>query len=191
MTPIASYLKDDVLPDDKEATRKLKVQAARFTLIKDILYKRGFSRPYMRCLIPEEADYVMREVHEKLGFKNHYLSPAHPQANEQVEVMNRSLLKIIKTQLKGAKGIWPDKVPNVLRAYRMTARMPIGETPFQLAYRSEVVILTEVGLTSYRVGNHNEGKNDEAMRLQLDLVDEVRIAAELRLTQYQNLMANH
>ena len=41
-TRTASYLKDRVLPDDKEATRKLKIQAARFILIKDILYKRGF-----------------------------------------------------------------------------------------------------------------------------------------------------
>ena len=43
MTPIASYVKDGVLPNDKEAARKLKVQATRFTLIKDILYKKGFS----------------------------------------------------------------------------------------------------------------------------------------------------
>ena len=58
-TSITSYLKDGVLPDDKEAARKLKVQVARFVLIKDILYKRGFSHLYLRCLIPEEADYVM------------------------------------------------------------------------------------------------------------------------------------
>jgi len=51
-TPITSYLKDGVLPDDKEAARKLKVQAARFVLIKYILYKRGFSQLYLRCLIP-------------------------------------------------------------------------------------------------------------------------------------------
>ena len=63
-TPIISYLKNGLLPDEKEAARKLKVQAARFVLIKDILYKRGFSRPYLRCLGAEEADYVMREVHE-------------------------------------------------------------------------------------------------------------------------------
>ena len=63
-TTIASYLKDGILPNEKEAARKLKVQAARFILIKDVLYKRGFSRPYLRCLGNEEADYVMREVHE-------------------------------------------------------------------------------------------------------------------------------
>ena len=50
--------------------RKLKVQAACFILIEGILYKRGFSQPYLRCLIPEEVDYVMREVHEGLYGNN-------------------------------------------------------------------------------------------------------------------------
>lgn len=53
-------------PDCKEAARKLKVSVARFVLIKDILYKKGFSRLYLRCLSSEEADYVMREVHERV-----------------------------------------------------------------------------------------------------------------------------
>ena len=63
-TPIVSYLKNGTLPDGKEAARKLKVQAAQFVLIKDVLYKKGFSHPYLRCLSPKEADYVMREVYD-------------------------------------------------------------------------------------------------------------------------------
>ena len=39
--------------------------------------------------------------------------------------------------------------------------------------------------------NYNEDKNEEALRLQLVLVDEVRIAVEQRLAEYQNLMARH
>ena len=66
----------------------------------------------------------------ELGIKNHYSSPTHPQANEQVEVTNRSLLKIIKIRLEGAKGIWPTELPSVLWAYRTTARTPTGETLF-------------------------------------------------------------
>ena len=58
------------MPDGKEVARKLKVQAARFVLIKGILYKRGFSRPYLRCLILDEANYVMREVHKRV-YRNH------------------------------------------------------------------------------------------------------------------------
>ena len=132
-----------------------------------------------------------RDFCSQLGIKNHYSSPAHPQANGQVEVTNRSLLKIIKTRLEGAKGIWPEELPSILWAYRMTAKAPTGETPFRLTYGSEAVIPAKVRLTSYRVHNHDENKNDEAMRLQLDLVDEIKVVAEQRLARYQDRMAKH
>ena len=64
------------------------------------------------------------------------------------------------------------------------ARTPTEETSFRLTYGSEAVIPVEVGLKSYGVENHDESWNDEAMRLQLDLVDEVRATTEQRLTQY-------
>ena len=70
-------------------------------------------------------------------------------------------------------------------------RTPKEETPFQLAYESKAVIPAEIGLTSYKVGNRDESRNDEAMHLQLDLVDEVRATTEQRLARYQNLMAKH
>ena len=63
-TTIALYLKDGILPNEKEAARKLKVRVARFVLINDVLCKRCFSCLYLRCLGNEEVDYVMREVHE-------------------------------------------------------------------------------------------------------------------------------
>ena len=101
------------------------------------------------------------------------------------------MLKIIKTRLDGAKGIWPEELPSILWAYRTTARTPTGETPFRLMYGSETVIPAEVGITSYRVHNHDENRNDEAMRLQLDLMNELRTTAEQRLTRYQNRMAQY
>ena len=73
----------------------------------------------------------------------------------------------------------------------MTARTPTGETPFRLTYGNEVVIPVEIGLTSYRVDNHDEARNDEAIHLQLDLVDKVRVIAEQRLAWYQDRMAKH
>ena len=60
-----------------------------------------------------------------------------------------------------------------------------------LAYGSEAVISVEVRLTSYRVGNYDESRNDEAICMQLDLVDKVRATAKQRLARYQNLMAKH
>ena len=45
------------------------------------------------------------------------------------------------------------------------------------------ILPVEIGLTSYRAQNYTEDKNEEAMRLQLDLVDEVRAVAEQRLAR--------
>ena len=42
-TPLLAYLQSGTLPDGKDAARKLKVRASRFVLIRDVLYKRGFS----------------------------------------------------------------------------------------------------------------------------------------------------
>ena len=39
--------------------------------------------------------------------------------------------------------------------------------------------------------NHDERRNDEAMRLPLDLMGEVRATAKQRLARYQDLMAKH
>ena len=65
--PLKEYLQSGTLPDGKDAARRLKVWASRFVLIRDVLYKRGFSRPYLRCLSHDEAEYVMKEVHEGIA----------------------------------------------------------------------------------------------------------------------------
>ena len=57
---------------------------------------------------------LFKDFCEHFGIQNHYSSPTHPQANGQAEVANRSLLKIIKTRLEGAKGVWSDELPSVL-----------------------------------------------------------------------------
>ena len=62
MTPIVIYLKDERLPEDK--AKKLRIRAAKYVLIDEVLYKRGFSQPYLRCLALDESNYVLREIHE-------------------------------------------------------------------------------------------------------------------------------
>ena len=155
-----------------------------------IIYRFGIPRVFISDN-GRQFDKSLRDFCSQLGIKNHYSSPTHPQVNGQVEVTNRSLLKIIKTRLEGAKGIWLEELPSILWAYRTTARAPTGETSFRLTYGSEAVIPAEVRLTSYRVHNHDENKNDEAMRLQLDLVDELRATAKQRLARYQDCMAKY
>ena len=120
-----------------------------------------------------------------LGIKNKYSSPGHPQASGQTELTNRTLLRIIKSRLVGAKGAWPEELPNVLWAYRITARTPTGETPFNLMYGIEAVILVEVGLTSLRREFFDEQSNDDQLKQNLDCLDEVRDQASQRMAKYQ------
>nr|CAN64615.1 hypothetical protein VITISV_036196 [Vitis vinifera] len=46
------------------SAHKIRVQAARFTLIGGHLYKRSFIGPYLRCLGHSEAQYVLAELHK-------------------------------------------------------------------------------------------------------------------------------
>jgi hypothetical protein len=64
MSPIIRYFKEGKLPTDKMEAHKLKIRASHLQLLGGTLYKMGFSRPHLRCLSPEEANYVIREVHE-------------------------------------------------------------------------------------------------------------------------------
>ena len=64
MTPIVSFLQDGRLPLDAEEAKKIKKRVARFTILNDTLYKRGFSMPYLKCVDKDEAKYILEEVHE-------------------------------------------------------------------------------------------------------------------------------
>ena len=68
-------------------------------------------------------------------------------------------------------------------------RTPTGETPFKLAYGSEAVIPVEVHMGSHKVKGYQVKENEVQLRLNLDLIDEVRTDAEQRTTRYKNLMA--
>ena len=90
-----------------------------------------------------------------------------------------------------AKGAWPEELPNVLWAYRTTARTPTGETSFKLTYGTEAVILVEVGVTSTKRAAFSEKENNDKLRLNLDYLDEVRDEASSRMTKYQQKMAEY
>ena len=64
MNDITEYIRTGILPGDPKQAHKVRVQAARFTLIKGHLYKRSFIGPYLRCLGHSEVQYVLAELPE-------------------------------------------------------------------------------------------------------------------------------
>ena len=64
MDPIWDYLIEGLLPNDPKEASKLRLRSARFTIYWGTLYKRGFFTPILKCIAREDANYVLREVHE-------------------------------------------------------------------------------------------------------------------------------
>ncbi|KAK3022653.1 hypothetical protein RJ639_045419 [Escallonia herrerae] len=124
-----------------------------------------------------------------LSIEHHFTSVAHPQTNGQTEVTNRTLLQGLKKKLDGAKGLWVEELPKILWAYHTTTRTATGKTPFSLAFGTEAIIPLKIGLPSARVITYNPDTNDAGLRGNLDLLDESRDQAAMRLAAYQHRVA--
>ncbi|XP_076953885.1 uncharacterized protein LOC143628100 [Bidens hawaiensis] len=64
MTPIFEYLQEGKVPEDKEEERKLRVKALQYEMIEGSLYRKFYLGPSLKCINEEEAEYVIKEIHE-------------------------------------------------------------------------------------------------------------------------------
>ena len=65
MDPIVTFLKDDILPEEKSEAEKIRRNMTRFWLSEDHkLYKSFYSRPYLLCVHPEASELLLEELHE-------------------------------------------------------------------------------------------------------------------------------
>ena len=131
-----------------------------------------------RALVPDNGKQFdnakFRDFCAKLGVKNYYSSPAHPQSNGQAEVTIRTLKAALKTKLEDLKGKWVEYLLEVLWVYRTMCKSATQEAPFALAFGTKAVAPVEVRLKSPRIELASVEHNDKALRLNLDLLDEKR-----------------
>nr|XP_025616244.1 uncharacterized protein LOC112708272 [Arachis hypogaea] len=62
--PYIQYLRSGTIPNHIDNKGKFRRQASYYTLLNDNLYRRGYSRPLLKCLNRAEADLVLSEAHE-------------------------------------------------------------------------------------------------------------------------------
>ncbi|XP_057510765.1 uncharacterized protein LOC130793127 [Actinidia eriantha] len=252
MDEIIAYLQEGTLPRDKLQARRVHYRSVRFCIFGGKLYKRSFSGPLLKCLRPEEGEYVLKEIHEgiygnhsgtrslarkairqgyfwpslerdatayirrcdkcqrfgipkviisdntrqfdndkfklfcsDLAISYHFSSPGHPQANGQVEVTNRTILRNLKVRLERSKSEWAKELPSILWAYHTTSQIPTGKTPYSMVFGTKSVIPVEIGMPSFQTSNYDKENNEIELRLNLDLLDEKRERAELRQAAYK------
>ncbi|GKA69580.1 reverse transcriptase domain-containing protein [Tanacetum coccineum] len=102
MTPIIEYLKDGTLPGDRKKASKLRIKARQYELLEEVIYKRSFLKPWLTCVGPLQADFVIRKIHEgwcsmhagprsvvaKAMWLGYYWPTMHRDAREMIRTCN-------------------------------------------------------------------------------------------------------
>ena len=60
------YKEEGELPEDPTRAKKIKNLAPHFEITNNELYKVAKSGPLLKCVTPEEAEYILREIHEEV-----------------------------------------------------------------------------------------------------------------------------
>ncbi|XP_075100706.1 uncharacterized protein LOC142176591 [Nicotiana tabacum] len=137
---------------------------------------------------PQFIGTKVTKFFEDLKIKRITSSPYHPSANGQAKSMNKVIIQNLKKILEVTKGKWLEELPGVLWEYRTTAKSSMGETPFSLVYGAEALNPVEIGELTLRYFQANEEANNEAMLVNLKLLDEPRDLAHIKmfLSQLRN-----
>ncbi|GJZ58470.1 reverse transcriptase domain-containing protein [Tanacetum coccineum] len=125
-------------------------------------------------------DNPFKDWCEKLCIRQHFASVKHPQTNGLVERANRSLGEGIKARLDERSKNWMEEFPHVLWAHRTMIKSSNRDTPFSLTYGTKAVIPAEIGMPTLRTAEVDLVQNDEALEINLDLLEERREQATIR-----------
>ncbi|GJW80044.1 reverse transcriptase domain-containing protein [Tanacetum coccineum] len=200
MTPICEYLTKEILPVDRKKARAVRRKAARYTMINGTLYKKSFLGPWLRFGLPGEIisdngkqfrDNPFKDWCEKLCIRQCFASVKHPQTNGLVERANRSLGEGIKARLDERSKDWIGELSHVLWSHRTMIKSSNGETPFSLTYGTEAVIPAEIGMPTLRTMEVDPTKNDEALEINLDLIEEKREQAAIQEAKSKTKMEKY
>ena len=92
----------------------------------------------------------VKKFYSDHAISHHFSSPGHPQANGQVKVTNRIILRNLKTRLEKSKGELVKDLLSILWEYHTMSIIPTGETPFSMVYGTESVIPVEIRMPGFR-----------------------------------------
>ncbi|GKC63432.1 reverse transcriptase domain-containing protein [Tanacetum coccineum] len=187
MTPIFKYLTDGTLPIEMKKARAVRCKSWWFAIINGTLYKKSFLGPWLRLpgeIITDNGkqfqDNPFKDWCEKLCIRQHFASVKHPQTNGLVKRANRSLGEGIKARLDERRKNWMEELPHVLWAHRTMIKSSNGDTLFSLTYGTEAVIPAEIGMPTLRTAEVDLVQNNEALEINLDLLEERREQAAIR-----------
>ncbi|GJX84534.1 reverse transcriptase domain-containing protein [Tanacetum coccineum] len=136
-------------------------------------------------------DNPFKDWCEKLCIRQCFASVKHPQTNGLVERANKSLGEGIKARLDERSKDWIEELSHVLWSHRTMIKSSNGETPFSLTYGTEAVIPAEIGMPTLRTMEVDPTKNDEALEVNLDLIEEKKEQATIQEAKSKTKMEKY
>ncbi|GJR61068.1 reverse transcriptase domain-containing protein [Tanacetum coccineum] len=168
MTALLDYLTDDTLPAEAKKAQAIKIKSRQYAVIGGVLYQNLFLEPWLRCVGPLQAEYVVKEIHE--GSCREIISNNGKQFRENP----------FKDWLDQGSKDWVEEVPHVMWAHRNMIKTSNEDTPFSLTYSTKAVIPVEIGMPLLRCAEVDQVRNYEALMLNLDMLEEKRERAAIR-----------
>ncbi|XP_074560826.1 uncharacterized protein LOC141817023 [Curcuma longa] len=118
-----------------------------------------------------------------------FTSVYYPQSNGQTKVINRELVKGLKTKLDHVGGSWVDELPDILWAYQNYAPRQHRVDTISSGLRREAVVPVEIGCHSIRIATYDNPEENAVRRAaELDLITETRDKTNARLDAYRRRM---
>ncbi|GKA93323.1 reverse transcriptase domain-containing protein [Tanacetum coccineum] len=84
-----------------------------------------------------------------------------------------------------------EEISHVLWAHRTMIKSSNRDTPFSLTYGMEAVIPAEIGMPTFRTTEVDVAKNDEALKINLELLEEKREQAVIREAKSKRQMEKY
>ncbi|KAI5436890.1 hypothetical protein KIW84_023130 [Lathyrus oleraceus] len=198
MTPIYNYLTRDELPADPKEATTVKRRACSYVLLEGKLYRRGFSIPLLKCVEEEKVPDILGEIHrginaQHLGGRSlarkalragYYWPTMQNDSKEHVKRCDKcqrhaDMHLAPPNDLKSLSSPWP------FAWWAMDILGPFVTGSYQNKYLI-VGIRTPTRRTEEPL---DEEMNDETLRAELDLVEEIRSEAALRETTLKQKIA--
>ncbi|XP_025678743.1 uncharacterized protein [Arachis hypogaea] len=140
----------DLSEDFKEAFDKLKIPLTQAPIVRGP----DWSRPFE--IICDASNYAVGAAlaqHEclmkKHGIIHKVATTYHPQTNDQAEVSNREIKRILEKIVKPQRRDWRSRLGDTLWTYRTAYKTPIGISPFRLVYAKASHLPVEVKHKAY------------------------------------------
>ena len=165
---------------EAEALTKITAQQVQTFVWKNIICRFDIPHSIITDNGRQFTDKNLLELYADLGIKSTTTSVEHPQTNGQAESANKVILSQLKRRLGSAKGLWAEKLPEILWAYRCTPHTSTGETPFNLTYGTDAMLPIDVSEPTLQRQIEDWSVNNECLKAELDLIEELREKARFR-----------